>query len=114
MSPGIRLVRIAGYTEPVRDEILLRDVQESDLSIFFEQQLDQEATQMAAFPSRGRGAFMAHWMKIMADETTTLKTVLFHGGVAGNIVSWEQSGERNVGYWLGKEYWGQGIASAAL
>ncbi len=98
----------------MRAEVSLRDVQESDLPVFFEQQLDPEASRMAAFPSRGRDAFMAHWAKIMADETTTLQTVIFHGGVAGNIVSWEQSGERNVGYWLGQEYWGQGVASAAL
>jgi RimJ/RimL family protein N-acetyltransferase len=107
-------MRITRYTEPVRTEISLRDVQGSDLPIFFEQQLDREATQMAAFPSRDRDAFMAHWAKIMADETTTLKTIVFHGEVAGNLVSWEQSGEAKVGYWLGKEYWGRGIASAAL
>jgi RimJ/RimL family protein N-acetyltransferase len=95
-------------------EVLLRDVQESDLTVFFEQQLDPEATRMAAFPSRSRDAFMAHWAKIMADETTALQTVLFRGSVAGNVVSWEQAGERNVGYWFGKEYWGQGIATAAL
>jgi RimJ/RimL family protein N-acetyltransferase len=94
--------------------IVLRDVQESDLATFYEQQLDPEATRMAAFPSRSRDAFMTHWAKIMADEATTLQTVLFHGSVAGNVVSWEQVGERNVGYWFGKEYWGQGIASAAL
>jgi RimJ/RimL family protein N-acetyltransferase len=105
---------ITGYTEPVGNEVLLRDVQESDLPIFFEQQLDPEATQMAAFPSRDRDAFMAHWVKIMADETTTLRTIVFHGRVAGNIVSWEHSGERNVGYWLGKEYWGRGIATEAV
>ena len=41
-------------------EILLRNVNESDLPILFEQQLDTEATQMAAFPSRDRESFMAH------------------------------------------------------
>jgi RimJ/RimL family protein N-acetyltransferase len=94
--------------------VVLRDVMDSDLRVFYEQQLDPEATRMAAFPSRGRDAFMAHWAKIMADETTALQTVIFRGGVAGNVVSWDQAGERNVGYWFGKEYWGQGIASAAL
>ena len=81
----------------MRAEVSLRDVQESDLPVFFEQQLDPEASRMAAFPSRGRDAFMAHWAKMMADETTTLKTVIFHGEAAGNIVSWEQSCEPNVG-----------------
>ena len=94
--------------------VVLRDVMESDLRVFYEQQLDPEATRMAAFPSRGRDAFMAHWAKIMADETTALQTVIFRGGVAGNVVSWDQAGERNVGYWFGREYWGQGVASAAL
>jgi len=37
----------------------------------------------------------------MADDSNILKTILFDGQVAGNIVSWEQSGEREVGYWIG-------------
>ena len=57
---------------------------------------------------------MAHWAKIMADESVILKTILFDGQVAGNIVSWETSGEREVGYWIGREYWGKGIATKAL
>ena len=94
--------------------ILLRNVTETDLPIFFAQQLDPEATAMAAFPSRDREAFMAHWAKIMSDDSNILKTILFNGQVAGNIVSWEGSGEREVGYWVGKEYWGKGIATQAL
>src|SRR5512139_4140666 len=94
--------------------ILLRDVITNDLPIFFEQQFDPVANQMAAFPARDREAFMAHWTKILADESNILKTILFDGQVAGNIVSWEQSGEQDVGYWLGREYWGKGIATRAL
>lgn len=95
-------------------EVLLRDVEESDLSIFYEQQLDPEATAMAAFPARDKESFMAHWAKIMTDDTVALKTMLFDGQVAGNIVSWEQDGDREVGYWVGKEFWGKGIATMAL
>jgi RimJ/RimL family protein N-acetyltransferase len=95
-------------------DIQLRDVTEADLPIFYEQQLDPDATQMAAFPSRARDAFMAHWAKIMADESLQHKTILFNGEVAGNVVCFEQLGEREVGYWLGKEYWGKGIATRAL
>jgi len=96
------------------NDVLLRDVAESDLPIFFEQQLDQDATAMAAFPSRDRDAFMAHWAKIMADDSVMLKTILFNEHVAGNMVSFERSGKREVGYWVGKEYWGKGIATKAL
>ena len=50
----------------------------------------------------------------MADESNILKTIMFDGQVAGNIVSWEGAGEWEVGYWIGKEYWGKGIATQAL
>ena len=96
------------------NNILIRDVIKSDLPILFEQQLDPDATAMAAFPSRDREAFMAHWTKIMAGESNILKTIVFDGQVAGNIVGWESSGEWEVGYWIGKEYWGKGIATQAL
>ena len=57
---------------------------------------------------------MAHWAKIMQGESNILKTILFDDQVAGNIVSWDASGEREVGYWIGKEFWGKGIATKAL
>ena len=57
---------------------------------------------------------MAHWAKIMKDESVILRTILFGSQVAGNIVSFEMSGEREVGYWLGQEFWGKGIATQAL
>ena len=101
-----------GYTRAMT--ILLRDVIDSDIPIFFEQQLDPEATAMADFPARDRESFMLHWTKIMADKSVILKTILFDGQVAGNIVCWEMLGEREVGYWIGKEFWGRGIASESL
>jgi RimJ/RimL family protein N-acetyltransferase len=96
------------------NSVQLRDAAETDLPIFFEQQLAPDAIQMAAFPSRNREAFMAHWSKIMVDDSVVIKTIVFNGDIAGNIVCFEQLGEREVGYWLGKEYWGKGVASQAL
>ena len=98
----------------MENKIHIRDVTESDLPILYEQQLDPEATAMAAFPSRDHDAFMAHWKKIMAYENNLIKTISSAGEVAGYILSWEMEGEREVGYWLGKEYWGKGIATQAL
>jgi RimJ/RimL family protein N-acetyltransferase len=98
----------------VKGTVRLRDVTEADLPIFFEQQLDPDAVRMAAFPSRDRDAFDAHWARILADDTVIKKTILLAGHVAGNVVSWEQPGERLVGYWIGKEYWGKGVATRAL
>ena len=85
------------------DQILLRNVEANDLPIFFEQQRDPAANEMAAFPARDKDAFMAHWAKIMNDENIILKTILFEGQVAGNVLSFVLSEEREVGYWLGRD-----------
>ena len=50
----------------------------------------------------------------MADPANILKTIIYDGQVAGNVVSWEHEGELEVGYWLGREYWGRGITTTAL
>jgi RimJ/RimL family protein N-acetyltransferase len=34
--------------------------------------------------------------------------------VAGNVGCWEQDGQRLVGYWVGREFWGKGLATRAL
>ena len=94
--------------------VQLREVTEADIAIFFEHQLDPIATQLAAFPSRQQQAFKAHWAKIMGDTAVITRTIVFDGQVAGNIGSWGPADQREVGYWLGREYWGQGIATAAL
>jgi hydroxypyruvate isomerase len=92
----------------------LRDVVEADLDVFCEQQLDEEANRMAAFPPRQRDEFMAHWARILGDERGLKKTIVVGGHVAGNVVSFEQSGRWEVGYWIGKAYWGLGVATRAL
>jgi RimJ/RimL family protein N-acetyltransferase len=96
------------------NNVQLRDVIETDLLILFEQQRDPEATQMADFPSRSKNAFIAHWTRIMADNSVLIKAIIYNESVAGNIVCFNQLGEREVGYWLGKQYWGKGIATRAL
>lgn len=94
--------------------IELRPVLESDLETLYAQQCDPVANEMAAFAPRERGPFMAHWSEIMRNERATTRTILCDGAIAGNIVSWLHSGEREVGYWIGRAFWGRGVASAAL
>jgi RimJ/RimL family protein N-acetyltransferase len=96
------------------DDVVLRDVVEDDLPIFFEHQRDPEANRMADFPARDRDAFMAHWKKIPLDATNITRTVVFGGHVAGNVVCWGPPDDRAVGYWIGREYWGKGVATRAL
>jgi RimJ/RimL family protein N-acetyltransferase len=95
-------------------DVRLREVVEDDLLVFFANQLDGEATAMAAWPSRDLDAHMARWARILADETAVARTVLADGEIAGDIGSWEHDGVREVGYWLGRAFWGRGIATLAL
>jgi RimJ/RimL family protein N-acetyltransferase len=98
-------------------DVRLRDTVASDLSTFFVHQLDPIANHMVAFtvedPS-DRVAFDARWARILADDSVTKKTVLVDGQVAGHVTGFEQFGRPSVGYWLGREFWGRGIATRAL
>lgn len=72
---------------------------------------------MAAFTAKDpadRDAFMAHWGRILSDETITVMTILSEGRVAGHLAYFLQAGKPSVCYWIGKEYWGKGIATEAL
>jgi RimJ/RimL family protein N-acetyltransferase len=93
---------------------VLRAVVEADLPVFYEHQLDPKATAMAAFPSRDRDTFMAHWARTLANDSALTWTIVCDGEVAGNIGCWEADGRRLVGYWIGREFWGRGLATEAL
>ena len=93
---------------------VLREVVEADLPVFYEHQCDPEATAMAAFPSRDRDVFMAHWARTLANDSALTWTIVCDGEVAGNIGCWEADGRRLVGYWIGREFWGRGLATQAL
>jgi RimJ/RimL family protein N-acetyltransferase len=93
---------------------VLRDVRADDLDAFFEHQREPEANEMAIFPARDREAFDAHWGRVLADDSVIKKTIIHQGEVAGNIGSWQQDGMRLVGYWIGRDFWGKGVATRAL
>ena len=93
---------------------VLRDVAETDLDVFYEQLLDPVATAMAIFPAWDREAFDAHWRRLLADDSLVKRTIVDAGAVAGNIGCWKQDGRLLVGYWVGREFWGRGLATAAL
>ncbi|HWM12443.1 MAG TPA: GNAT family N-acetyltransferase [Solirubrobacteraceae bacterium] len=94
--------------------VRLREVEPGDLQAFYEQQADPVSVEMAAFPARDRDSHMAHWRRSLADETILARTVMAGDEVAGHVVSFLRGGVREVGYWIERELWGRGIASAAL
>lgn len=98
-------------------KITIRDVEDSDIRVFFEQQLDAEASRMAAFiwrNSHDRAAFDAHWARILNLPDVVNKTILWGEEIAGHVACFPHEGKFEVTYWIGKDYWGKGIATEAL
>jgi RimJ/RimL family protein N-acetyltransferase len=98
----------------VMAEVALRETIDADLGTLFEFQADPEASAMAAFSSRDLPAFLEHEAKIKADPSAIKRTIVAGGGVVGWIGSWEVEGEREVGFWIGRDHWGNGYVTAAL
>ena len=95
-------------------KVTLRPVLEADLPILFQQQLEPEAIAMSAYPSKDKGEFMRHWEGILKNKAIVARTIIYKEKIAGHIICWREKYEQQVGYWIGKSFWGRGIASSAL
>src|ERR1700728_748156 len=98
-------------TAPVRDMVA------DDLPALFEIQRDQEGQHMAAFTAAAdddRDAYLAKQRRHLADAAITAKTILVADEIVGSIACFEFEGEQEVTYWIRRDHWGRGIASAAL
>lgn len=70
--------------------VALREIQESDLPIFFEHQKDQIANHMAAFTfkdPRDWNQFFERWSRILADEAIIKRCIVLDNQVMGHVSS---------------------------
>ncbi|ANH90931.1 MULTISPECIES: GNAT family N-acetyltransferase [unclassified Streptomyces] len=96
--------------------VVLREVHDSDLPVFFRQLNDPEALRMAAFTPKDPAdadAFAAHWARLRASPDVQ-RTILADGDVVGSAAVYGEPGEREVTYWVDRAHWGRGVATAAL
>lgn len=97
--------------------IALRPVEDGDLPLFFAWMSDPGATRVAAFIAEDptdRAAFDAHWARIRAGSRVVMRTVVADGAVVGHVGEYGDPGNRQVTYWIDREHWGRGLATAAL
>ncbi|MEV5412936.1 GNAT family N-acetyltransferase [Thermopolyspora sp. NPDC052614] len=98
--------------------VTLRDVREGDLPVFYAQMNEPEGMWMAAFTAEDpsdNAYFQNHWERILQNPTTLVRTVIEDAGeIAGHASVFGPPEEREVTYWIGRRYWGRGIATAAL
>jgi RimJ/RimL family protein N-acetyltransferase len=97
--------------------VLLRQATDRDIGVLFEHWQDPEANEMAAFTSADpsdRAAFDERWRRFREQDDITALVIESDGEVVGSIGSWDNDGQRELTYWLGREHWGRGVATRAV
>lgn len=98
----------------VDPRVSLRSIIGTDLPTLYEHQCDAEACQVADFQARNRDAFLAHWAGILSDVRVIARAIISDAELTGHICSFDAHGRREIGYWIGRPFWGRGIATAAV
>jgi RimJ/RimL family protein N-acetyltransferase len=109
------LVAVMGFSAP--PAVALRPVEDRDLDPTFEYMRDPQAVHMAAFTAPDpddRAAFDAHMAMVRTSPGITHRAVTCDGGLAGHVASFVVDGDTEVTYWIGRGWWGRGVASRAL
>jgi len=90
---------------------------ERDIATLFAQQQDKEAVKMAAFTAKDPNdsdAFVSKTKSLIANSEVDTFVIEVGEQIVGNVMGFEMFGRRSVCYWLGRQYWGCGYATAAL
>ena len=96
---------------------MLRKVHESDIAVLFKHQLDPVSNWQVAFTHEDptdEDAFNEHMSKVLKDETVVMKIIIHDSEVAGYLTKYELGGAPQVGFVLGREFWGKGLATESL
>ena len=95
----------------------LRRMREDDLPVLFEIQRDATAQRQAAFTDATAGdrdAYLSKFRRILADDAIVSRVVEVDGVVVGSAAVFPIEGDTEVTYWIQRDWWGRGVASAAL
>jgi RimJ/RimL family protein N-acetyltransferase len=98
-------------------DIRLRPTVALDLETLFRIQLDREAIFLAAFNSQDptdKPAYFAKYMRLLSDPTVNNQTIIVGATIVGSIAKFVMEGDAEITYWIDRDFWGQGIATAAL
>lgn len=113
--------------------VKLREARREDVPLFFEHQSDLEGMRMVGSvrPNHlDRDAYIVRWEGFLANDTLIKRAIVLTdsagGGeiIVGSINCFERVPDParpctifpgpEIGYWLGREHWGKGIASEAV
>jgi RimJ/RimL family protein N-acetyltransferase len=53
-------------------------------------------------------------MRLLSDPTVNNQTIIVGATIVGSIAKFVMEGDAEITYWIDRDFWGQGIATAAL
>lgn len=100
-----------------KPEITLKRSIVADLDQFFQFQLDEEASHLAAFTPKNptdKAAYLEKYTELLSHTTVNMQTIYVDETIVGSISKFEIEGEAEITYWIDRKFWGRGIATRAL
>jgi RimJ/RimL family protein N-acetyltransferase len=100
--------------------ISLRPMTEADIPVLYEIQLDEDAQRLAAFvnpeTARDAVAYARKYRTLLADDAIVNRVVETAAGgeVIGSVAVFPMDGDIELTYWIRKDWWGRGVATAAV
>ncbi len=107
-------MQISNSGDSADAQIRIRAVKESDLPTLFENQMDAEGNRMSFTVPRNAEEFDEHWDRILKDPTVIVRAVSLDNELAGCVSCFHADGVDSVGYWIGREFRGRGVATNGL
>ena len=98
-------------------DISLRPTEISDLEFLFQFQLDEQGRYLAAFmpnDSADKAAYIAKHTRLLNDPKINNQTILIDSQIIGSIATFEMDGNREITYWIDRNFWRKGLATKAL
>lgn len=92
----------------------LRPVLTEDVALFFEHHLEVRPLPVGASLDERQATFIAGWSQMLADKSVLARTIVSEGDVAGYVVCARQREQPTISSWLGRRFWGHGIATKAV
>jgi RimJ/RimL family protein N-acetyltransferase len=98
----------------VPTSIQLRPVLADDIALFFEHHLEVRPLPVGASITERKATFTEGWEQMLADETVLARTIVSGRDVAGYVICSRQREKPTISSWLGRKFWGHGIATKAV
>jgi len=100
-------------------EIRLRRTTAADVRTLHAFELDTGSNALAGTKPRDWITFQTRWAEILADPDGTAtgvtpRVILADGTLVGAVNISPHDGSDSIGYWVGREHWGRGIATRAV